>query len=118
MSIDTSARAKNDLIDSAHLGESAVVPDIAVVREAVTNEAQTTLLNILLDGIEGLLLGYLHLGVGPPRNLDNHVEDPIVLVREEGDVMEWGDDLAVAFDENTVICTFINKILKLKLQQR
>lgn len=69
------------------LGESAVVPDIPVVGEAVPNEAELALLDILLDGVEGFLLGDLHLGVGPAGDLDDHVEDTSILVGEQGDVV-------------------------------
>ena len=41
------------------LGEAAVVPQVALVREAVANEAELALLDILLDGVEKLLLGGL-----------------------------------------------------------
>jgi hypothetical protein len=68
------------------LGESTVVPDVSVVRETVSNESELALLDILLDGVERLLLGDLHLGVGPSGNLNNHVEDGLGLVGEEGDV--------------------------------
>ena len=55
--------------------------------EAVPHKAQSTSLNVLFDRVEGLLLGYLHLGVCPTRNLYDHVEDTIVLVSKERDVM-------------------------------
>jgi len=71
-----------------HLRESTVIPDIAVVREAVANEAQTALLDVLLDRVKGFLLGDLHLRVGPARDLDDHVEDAVALVSEEGNVVE------------------------------
>lgn len=87
----------------SYLGEGTVVPDVAVVGEAVADEAETTLLDILLDRIEGLLLGDLHLGVGPARDLDNHVEDAIALVGEKRNVVEGRDDLAVLLDEDAVV---------------
>jgi hypothetical protein len=59
-----------------------------VVREAVAHVAQTALLDVLLDGIERLLLGDFHLGVGPAGDLDDHVEDAIALIGEERDVVE------------------------------
>lgn len=65
-----------------HLRESTVVPNVTVVREAVADVTETTLLDILLDGVECLLFGDLHLGVGPSGNLDDHVEDTVVLVGE------------------------------------
>jgi len=43
-----------------YLGEGAVVPEITLVREAVADEAELALLNVLLDGVEGLLLGDLN----------------------------------------------------------
>jgi hypothetical protein len=65
---------------------------------------KTTLLDVLLDGIKGLLFGDLHLRVGPPRDLDDHIQDDIVLVGEEGDVVEGGHDGTIVLNENTVLC--------------
>ena len=42
-----------------HLREGTVVPDVTVVGEAVADVTQTALLNVLLDGVEGLLFGDL-----------------------------------------------------------
>lgn len=69
-----------------------------MVGEAVAHVAQATLLDVLLDGIERLLLGDFHLGVGPAGNLDDHVEYAIALIGEERDVMERGDDLTILLD--------------------
>ena len=76
-----------------------------MVREAVADVAQATLFDVLLDGIERLFLGDLHLGVGPTRDLDNHVEDPIVLVGKEGYVVEGRDDGAVLLDVHAMLCS-------------
>jgi len=84
------------------LGESTVVPDVTVVGEAVADVAETALLDVLLDGIEELAGGDLHLRIGPAGDLDDHVEDTLVLVGEEGDVVEGGDDGAILLDEHTV----------------
>jgi len=59
-----------------------------VVREAVAHVAQATLLDVLFDGVERLLLGDFHLGIGPARNLNDHVENAIALICKERDVME------------------------------
>ena len=59
-----------------------------MVGEAVTDKAQTTLLDVLLDGVESFLLGDLQLGVRPARNLDDHVEDAIVGIGEKRDIVE------------------------------
>ena len=44
---------------SSHLREGTVVPEIALVGEAVPHVAQLALLDVLLDGVERLLLGDL-----------------------------------------------------------
>ena len=87
-----------------HLREGTIVPDVAVVGEAVAHVAQTTLLDVLLDGVEGLLLRHLHLRVGPAGNLDNHVQDAIVAVSEQRDVVPARDGAAILLDIHTVLC--------------
>ena len=83
--------------DVTNLRKGTVVPNVTVVGEAVANEAQTTLLDVLFDGIERFLLGDLELGVGPTGDLDNHVEDAIALIGKERNVVEGRDDLSVVF---------------------
>jgi hypothetical protein len=77
-----------------------------MVREAVANVTQSALLDILLDRVEGLFFGDLHFGIGPAGNLNDHVEDTVVLVSEEGDVVPWADRglSRGRFDECTVLC--------------
>jgi hypothetical protein len=82
-----------------------------VVGEAVAHIAQATLLDVLLDGVERLLLGDFHLGIGPAGNLDDHVENAIVPICKERDVMERRDDLAVMLDVDAVFC-YIDWILE------
>lgn len=41
------------------LGEGTVVPEVALVGEAVADEAELALLGVLLDGVQELLLGDL-----------------------------------------------------------
>lgn len=43
----------------SYLGEGTVVPEVALVGEAVADESKLALLHILLDGVEKLLLGDL-----------------------------------------------------------
>jgi hypothetical protein len=74
------------------------------MRETVPNEPQLALLDVLLDGVERLLLGHFQLCVGPAGDLDDHVEDAGGFVCEEGDVVEGGDDVAVLFDVDAVLC--------------
>jgi hypothetical protein len=62
-----------------------------MVGEAVANVPQSTLLDILLDGVERLFFTDLHFSVGPAGNFDDHVEDAVVLVSKEGDVVPWAD---------------------------
>jgi hypothetical protein len=42
-----------------YLGEGAVVPEVSLVGEAVAHEAKLALLDVLLDGVEELILGDL-----------------------------------------------------------
>jgi hypothetical protein len=48
---------------NSYLGEGAIVPEVTLVGEAVTDEAQLALLDILLDGVEKFLLGDLVVGL-------------------------------------------------------
>ena len=73
-----------------------------MVGKAISDVAQPPLLDILLDRIERFFSGNLHLGVGPARNLYDHVEDAIVLISKERNVMEGRDDGAILFDEDAV----------------
>ena len=84
-----------------------------MVGEAVAHVAQAALLDVLLDGIERLLLGDFHLGVGPAGDLDDHVEDAIALIGEERDVVERGDDLAIVLDVDAVF--WRDRSLRLRL---
>jgi hypothetical protein len=45
---------------STHAREGTVVPEVALVGEAVADEAQLALLGVLLDGVEELFLGDLY----------------------------------------------------------
>ena len=85
-----------------NLRESTVIPNVAVVGETVANETQTTLLDVLLNGIEGIPFGDLELGVGPTGDLDNHVEDAIALIGKERDVVEGRDDSSTVFRVDAV----------------
>lgn len=85
------------------LGQRAVVPDVSVVREAVGDVAEFPLLDVLLDGVQVFLGGDLHLGVGPARHLDHHVEDLVALVGEERDVVERRNGAIFILDVDAVI---------------
>jgi len=71
------------------LRESTVVPEITLVGEAIADESKLALLDILLDRVQVLLLAYLHLGIGPSWNLDDHVQDSLLLIGIQGDVVKW-----------------------------
>lgn len=45
----------------AYLGEGTVVPEVTLVGEAVTDETELALLDILLNGVQELLLGDLNI---------------------------------------------------------
>jgi hypothetical protein len=73
---------------TTHLRECPIVPDVPMMRETVAHIAQPPLFDVLFDRIERFFLGDLHLCIGPAGNLNNHVEDAVVLVGEEGDVVK------------------------------
>lgn len=75
-----------------------------MVGEAVANEAQATLLDVLLYRVKGLLLGDLHLRVSPAGDLNDHVEDTVALVGEKGNVVEGGQDRAILLDVDSMLC--------------
>jgi hypothetical protein len=89
-----------------HLGECTVVPDVAVVREAIADETQATFLDVLFDRVEGFFLGKLHLGVGPSGNLHDHVQNAIALVRKKWDVMKRRHDATIVLDVDAMICQY------------
>ena len=99
------------------LREGTIVPDVTVVREAVADETQATLLDVLFDGIECLFLGDLELGVGPAGDLDNHVEDAIALVGKERNVVEGGDDGSVLFRVDAMIWCKLVSLLATDLHE-
>jgi hypothetical protein len=45
-----------------YLGEGTIVPQVALVGEAVADEAKLALLDVLLDGVQELILGDLVAG--------------------------------------------------------
>lgn len=75
-----------------YLWESAIVPDVSMMREAVAHITEPVLLDILFDGVERLFLGDFHFCIGPPRDFDDHVEDAILLINVEGNIMKRRDD--------------------------
>lgn len=113
----------------SYLGEGTVVPEISLVGEAVAHEAELTLLDVLLDRVQRLLLADLdamsvsglssgvvrgpsprhrmntdlHLRIGPAGNLDNHVEDGLLLIGIERDVVEGRDGDAILFNVDAVL---------------
>jgi hypothetical protein len=46
---------------------------------------------------------YLLLGVGPARDLNDHVQDGLLLVGIEGDVVEGRDGLAILLNVDAVL---------------
>ena len=48
--------------DRSYLREGTVVPNVALVGEAVADEAELALFDVLLDGVEFFLLGDLENG--------------------------------------------------------
>jgi hypothetical protein len=90
-------------LERLHLRECSIVPDVTVMWEAVADVSQAALFDVLLDGIQELLLGDFHLCVSPAGDLNDHVEDAVVLIREQRYIMEWGDDAAIVFDVDPML---------------
>ena len=119
------------VLSKTYLREGAVVPEITLVGEAVTDEAELALLRVLLDGVQGLLLGdlswtlvhdhgltlvcpraehplgavstHLLLGVGPAGDLDNHVQDCLLLIGIQRDVVKRRDGDTILLNEDAVV---------------
>lgn len=79
------------------------------MREAVADESQPALLDILFNGIERFLFGDLHFGVGPARDFDDHVENTIALVSEQRNVVEGRDDGAILLKKHAMLCDCLLK---------
>lgn len=52
-------RGSREVGSNPYLGEGTVVPQVTLVGEAVADVAKLALLNVLLDGVQELLLGDL-----------------------------------------------------------
>jgi hypothetical protein len=48
-------------------------------------------------------LTYLHFGIGPSWNLDDHVQDGLLLIGIQGDVVEWRHRNTIFLDENAML---------------
>merc|ERR1719153_1935278 len=82
--------------------DGTVVPDIPVVREAVSHIPKFALLDILLDRVQGRLQINFHLGIGPARNLYHHVVD--AWTSKHGDVVHGRYRLArPILDKHSVV---------------
>lgn len=46
---------------------------------------------------------YLHLGIGPSRNLDDHVQDGLLFIGIQGDVVKWGNRDSILFKVDAVL---------------
>ena len=46
---------------------------------------------------------HLHLGIGPARNLDNHVEHSLLLIGIEGNVVKRRQRCAIFFNVHAVL---------------
>jgi hypothetical protein len=47
--------------EGTYTGEGTVVPEVALVGEAVADETELALLSVLLDGVEEVILGDLYV---------------------------------------------------------
>lgn len=92
-----------------YLRESTVVPDVAMMGEAVADITEFALLDVLLDRVKQLVLGDFQLGIGPTRHFNNHVQNTLFLVSKQRNVMEGRDNLALGI-------FYINNTLSVSLK--
>jgi hypothetical protein len=85
-----------------YLRECTIVPNITMMRETIADESESTTFDVLFDRVEGLLFRDFHLCIRPARYFDDHIQDSIVAICEEGDIVERGDNISVLFDEDPV----------------
>lgn len=97
------------------LGERTVVPDVALVGEAVAHKPQLTLLGVLKNRVEAVLLVDLELGVRPTRDLNHHVQNGLLRVSVQRDVVERRHDLACLVLEIDLV---VQGVLGADLMQR
>jgi len=85
------------------LRESTIVPQISLVGETIADVAKLALLDILLNGVQRFFLADLHLCVGPPWDLNNHVEESLLLIGIERNIVEWRNYVAISLDVDTMV---------------
>ena len=61
--------------------EGAIVPEVTLVGEAVADETELALLDVLLDGVEVLPRRHLELRAGPLGDLADEVERAVLIVQ-------------------------------------
>ncbi len=93
-----------DYENDTDLRERAIVPDVSMVREAIPHVAEAPAFDILLDRIERLVPGGLHLSVRPSRYFDDDIQYALVLVGKERNIVKWRNDGSILLDENAVLC--------------
>jgi len=85
------------------LREGAIVPEVTLVGEAVADETELALLDVLLDGVEQVCLANLHLCVGPSWDLDDHVQDSLLLIGVKRNIVEGRDWDAILLNVDAVL---------------
>jgi len=85
------------------LRESTIVPQISLVGETIADVAKLALLDVLLDGVQVFFLANLHLCVGPPWDLNNHVEESLLLIGIERNIVEWRNWDTISLDVDTMV---------------
>ena len=110
--------------------EGSIVPQVALVGEAVADVSQLALFGVLFDRVEEFLFGDLRimistflpsrpkkkkkkkkkkkennllLGIGPAGNLNNHVEHGLLVIGIERDIVEGRDGRSILFDIDSVL---------------
>ena len=77
-----------------------------MMRKTIPDKSQFALLDILFDRIIIIVLGNLLLGIRPPRDLDNHIENLRTCCGRRGkkrDIMPCRDNNTILFEEDAVL---------------
>jgi len=77
------------------LGESTIVPGVTLSTIDISDVAELSVLDILLDWVELFRNTNFNLRVGSLWDFKNEVENSLLSVNFDGDIVPWGDSLTI-----------------------
>lgn len=86
------------------LRKCAIIPNVPMIWKSVGDIAQSTMFDILLDGIECFTSGNFHFGIGPPRYFNHHVVNIIWIVSTQWNVVKGRNRISILISKiNAVV---------------